>query len=159
MHGEIKLLPLTDDITRFKHLSEAYIEAAEGCYRSVKVLGAKLAAENSVIIQLEGVNTMDDAEKYRNRYLCVDRTHAVKLPEGSYFVRDIIGCRVISTSGEELGTVEDVYETTANDVYVVRGEKKLSVPALKKLLHSVDVENRLIVFDAAVLSEVGLFED
>ncbi len=157
--GELKLLPLTDDITRFKRLSEAFIEASEGCYRSVKVLGTKLAAENSVIVQLEGVNTMDDAEKYRNRYLCVDRDHAVRLPEGAYFVRDIIGCRVVSTDGSALGTAEDVYETTANDVYVVRGEKKLSVPAIKKLLASVDVENRLIVFDADVLSEVGLFED
>ena len=159
VRGELKLLPLTDDVKRFKKLSEAYIEAAEGCYRAAKVLGAKLGAEGSVIVQLDGVNTIEEAERYRNKYLCVDRDHAVKLPEGSYFVRDIIGCRVVSSSGEDLGVVEDVYETTANDVYVVRGEKKLSVPALNKLLDSVDVENRLIVFNAEVLSEVGLFED
>ncbi|MCR5690105.1 MAG: ribosome maturation factor RimM [Clostridiales bacterium] len=159
VRGEIKLLPLTDDISRFKKLDEAFIEAAPGCYRSTRVVGTKIAAENSVIVQLEGVSTMDAAELYRNKYLCVDRDHAVALPEGSYFISDIIGCRVVSTAGEELGVVEDVYETTANDVYVVRGEKKLSVPALKKLLVSVDVRERLIVFDADVLSEVGLFED
>ena len=157
--GEAKLLPLTDDVRRFSKLKEAYIETAEGRYTAVTVLHANTASENSIIVALDGYSTMDDAEKLRNKYLCVDRSHAVKLPAGAYFVRDIIGCRVVSTSGEELGTVEDVYETNANDVYVVRGRKKLSVPALKKLLVSVDTDNRLIVFDDQVLSEVGLFED
>ena len=53
----------------------------------------------------------------------------------------------------------DVYETNANDVYVVKGGKTLSAPALKRLLHTVDIENKRIVFDADVLEEVGLFED
>ena len=79
----------------------------------------------------------------------------------THFVKDLIGCRVISTDGSELGIMDDVYETNANDVYVVKGEgtKRLSVPALKRLLAKVDIGNKLIVFDAAVLSEVGLFED
>lgn len=159
VRGEIKLLPLTDDIRRFKDLSDAYVEADEGCYRSVKVLHSRVAAENSVIVLLDGVNTMDEAEQYRDKYLCVDRAHAVRLPEDTYFVKDIIGCRVVSSTGEELGVVEDVYETNANDVYVIRGKRRLSVPALRKLLDKVDVTGRLIVFNAEVLSEVGLFED
>lgn len=157
--GEIKLMPLTDDLSRFRSLSDAYIEASEGSYRPVKVLSARVANDESVIVLLDGVGRMDEAERYRNKYLCVDREHAVKLPENTWFVKDIIGCRVVSTAGEELGVVEDVYETTANDVYVVRGKRRLSVPALKKLLRSVDIENKLIVFDADVLSEVGFFED
>ena len=157
--GEIKLQPLTDDLSRFRKLTDAYIELREGCYREAKVISARIAGDNSVIVLLDGVTDMDQAERLRNKYLCVDREHAVKLPEGSWFVKDIIGCRVVSSSGEELGIVEDVYETTANDVYVVRGERRLSVPALKKLLDSVDIENRLIVFNSEVLSEVGLFED
>ena len=159
VHGEIKLLPLTDDTSRFKKLREAFIEFAEGKYEPVNVLSAKAAAENSAIAKIEGVDTVEQAEALRNKYLCVDRAHAVKLPEGTYFVRDIIGCRVVSSGGADLGIVEDVYETNANDVYVVRGRRKLSVPALKKLLDKVDIENKLIVFNAQVLEEVGLFED
>lgn len=159
VRGEIKLLPLTDDPSRFKKLNDAYIEVSDGKYEPVMVLSAKANAENSAIVKIEGIDTVEQAEALRNKYICVDRAHAVKLPEGTYFVRDIIGCRVISTDGTELGTVEDVYETNANDVYVVRGKQKLSVPALKKLLDKVDVENKLIVFDAQVLEEVGLFED
>lgn len=159
IHGEVKLLPLTDDNSRFKRLSEAYIEILDGKYESVKVISAKAAAENSAIVKLEGVDSVESAETLRNKYLCVDRAHAVKLPDGTYFVRDIIGCRVVSSDGTELGKVEDVYETNANDVYVIRGIKKLSVPALKKLLDKVDTDNKLIVFNADVLAEVGLFED
>lgn len=159
VHGELKLLPLTDDPARFKKLKAAYIEISDSRYESVSVIAAKAATESAVIVKIEGVDSVEQAEALRNKYLCVDRAHAVKLPEGTYFVSDIIGCRVISSCGEELGRVEDVYETNANDVYVVRGEKKLSVPALKKLLDKVDVENKLIVFNADVLAEVGLFED
>ncbi|MBR5947485.1 MAG: 16S rRNA processing protein RimM, partial [Clostridia bacterium] len=150
---------LTDDPSRFKKLKEAFIEISDGNYEQVNVLSAKSAGENSAIAKIDGVDTVEKAEALRNKYLCVDRAHAVKLPEGTYFVRDIIGCRVVSSDGTELGFVEDVYETNANDVYVVRGKQKLSVPALKKLLDSVDVENKLIVFNTEVLSEVGLFED
>lgn len=157
--GELKLLPLTDNLKRFTRLSDAFIEAPEGVYQTTVVESARVAAENSVIIKIKGIDSVESAEKLRDKYLCVDRAHAVKLPAGAYFVKDIIGCEVFSTAGEALGKVIDVYETPSTDVYVVRGEKKLSVPALKKLLTNVDVENRRIVFDSEILAEVGLFED
>lgn len=102
---------------------------------------------------------MKPPKKLRDKYLCVDREHAVKLPAGAYFVKDIIGCEVFSTLGDALGRVVDVYETPSTDVYVIKGAKRLSVPALKKLLSSVDIENKRIVFDSEILAEVGLFED
>ena len=147
--GELKLMPLTDDLSRFRKLSDAFIEACEGCYRKTKVISARVANDNSVIVMLDGVTNMDQAERYRDKYL----------PDNCWFVSDLIGCRAVSSTGEELGTVEDVYETPANDVYVIRGERLLSIPALKKLLESVDIENKLIVLNSEVLSEVGFFED
>ncbi len=155
--GEVKVFPLTDDISRFKKLKEAFIERG-GQYEPVTVDGSKKAAD-SVVLHIEGVDTPEEAEKLRGVYLCVDRQHAVKLPEGTYFIADIIGCRVESTAGEELGKVTDVLETNANDVYVIDGARRLMVPALKKLLHTVDISRKLILLDAEVLSEVGYFED
>ena len=128
-------------------------------YQTVTAESARVAAENSVIIKLKGIDTVEAAEKLRDKYLCVDREHAVKLPAGAYFVKDIIGCEVFSTLGDALGRVVDVYETPSTDVYVIKGAKRLSVPALKKLLSSVDIENKRIVFDSEILAEVGLFED
>lgn len=159
VRGEVKLLPLTDDIRRFSKLKQAFVESKSGEYRQVKVVSAKLAGENAVIAKIEGIDSMDEAEKLRDMYICVDREHAVKLPEGTYFVKDIIGCRVCLDSGEQLGTLIDVYETNANDVYVIQGEKKISVPALKKLLDTVDVVNKSIVLNHVVFSEVALIED
>ncbi len=95
----------------------------------------------------------------RDVYLCVDRAHAVKLPEGQYFVTDIIGCEVFGTDGTFYGMLEEVLQNGAADVYVIRGEKVLMVPALKKLLKSVDVFEKKIVLASDVLEEVGLFED
>ncbi|MBO4848447.1 MAG: 16S rRNA processing protein RimM [Clostridia bacterium] len=155
--GEVKVYPLTDDISRFKRLYDAYIER-NGQYEPVVVDGTKYVSD-SVVLHIAGCDKPEEAEKLRSLYLCVDRAHAVKLPEGNYFVSDIIGCEVKADDGTDLGRVTDVLETNANDVYVIEGERKLMVPALKKLLSSVDVENKRIVLDSQVLSEVGYFED
>lgn len=157
VRGEVKLYPLTDDIARFKRLREAFVEK-NGQYEPVVVTGCKFVAD-TVVVSIEGTGTPEEAEKLRGLYLCVDRAHAVKLPEGAFFVADIIGCEVFSTDGTALGKVREVLETNANDVYVIEGQRRLMVPALKKLLHLVDVENKRIELDAGVLSEVGLFED
>lgn len=159
VRGEIKLLPLTDDLKRFLNLHDAYVEQPNNKYQAVTVHNAKISGEKAIIVKLDGIESMDSAEKLRNAYLCVDRLHAIKLPEGSYFVKDMIGCRVVSSDGTELGIMYDIYETNANDVYVVKGKKTLSVPALKRLLRDVNIESKLIVFDSDVLAEVGLFED
>ncbi|MBO4384088.1 MAG: 16S rRNA processing protein RimM [Clostridia bacterium] len=155
--GEVKVYPLTDNVSRFKSLSEAFIER-NGQYDPIRVDGAKFVSD-AAVLHIVGYDTPEQAEKLRGLYLCVDRAHAVKLPEGTYFVEDIIGCRVVSTDGTELGRVTEVLETNANDVYVIEGERRLLVPALKKLLEKVDVGASLIVLNARVLSEVGLFED
>ncbi|MEL7609823.1 MAG: ribosome maturation factor RimM [Bacillota bacterium] len=156
VNGAVKLMPLTHDVARFHKLKEAYIENG-AAYEPVAVERVSVQPD-AVTLWFAGISTRDEAEKLRGKYLCVDRAHAVELPEGRYFVTDLIGCRVFS-GAEELGTLEDVLETGANDVYVVRGKRMLLIPALKKLLTQVDVAQKRILLDPAVLEEVGLFED
>ena len=157
IRGEVKVYPLTDDISRFKRLKEAFIERG-GQYDAVNVDGSKNAS-GAVVLHIAGIDTPEEAEKLRGLYICVDRDHAVRLPKDTYFVADLIGCDVFSTDGAELGKLTDVLETNANDVYVIEGNRRLLVPALKKLLNEVNIEARRVVLDAEVLSEVGLFED
>ena len=88
----------------------------------------------------------------------MDRAHAAQLPAYTYFIADLIGLAVSDTEGKAFGKVTDVLSSGANDVYVVDGGK-LMVPALKKVIERVDVENGQMVFKADVLREVGLFED
>ena len=155
--GGFKLLPLTHDVNRFAHMKSAFIER-NGSYEPVALERVSIG-QDAVLVWLKGVSTREEAEALRDHYLCVDRAHAAPLPPGQYFVADLIGCRVTDTNGVELGELTDVLETGANDVYVISGKRGLMVPALKKLLAQVDVENGHIVLDAQVLEEVGLFED
>ncbi|MCE5234684.1 MAG: ribosome maturation factor RimM [Clostridiaceae bacterium] len=156
--GTVKLLPLTDDVSRFSSLWEAFLERKEG-YESVSVRCESVRGDKEVYLSIEGVGTREDAALLRDVYLCVDRAHALKLPAGRYFVADIVGCEVFGTDGAFYGKVEAVLQNGAADVYVVRGEKTLMFPVLKKLLSAVDVNEKKIVLVSSVLEEVGLFEN
>lgn len=157
VHGELKVLPLSDDMERFRSLTHAYLELVHA-YEPVGVSKAEIRGKD-VYLSLSGVQDREQAEKLRNVYLCVDRAHARPLPEGEYFISDLVGCEVLDTEGTVHGTLLEVLQTGANDVYVVRGAKTLMIPALKKLLVSVDIQHGRIMLDADVLKEVGLFED
>ncbi|MBS7336170.1 MAG: 16S rRNA processing protein RimM [Eubacteriales bacterium] len=155
--GAVKLEPMSDSLMRYKQLKEAYIER-NGVREPITVsdVGVK---DDAIYMTLSCCSTRDEAEALRGAYVCVDRAHAMKLPKDTYFVEDLIGCNVKDTEGNELGSVTYVIETGANDVYVIKGEKTLMLPALKRVVLSTDIENRQILLDAEVLKEVGLFED
>ena len=156
--GALKLLPLTDDVRRFKALSEAYLE--QGSLSYLPVTASEISVQpDAVFLRLSCCDSREAAEKLRGKYLCVDRAHAAKLPQGRWFIKDLIGCAVSDTEGKSYGVLHDVMETGANDVYVIKGEKELLIPALKKLLVEVDTENKRVLLDADVLREVGLFAD
>lgn len=157
VQGGVKLEPLTDNVNRFRGLQEAYLEA-DGTRTPVKLSGIGINPD-AVTLHIEGVTTREQAEKLRGAYLCVDRANAVKLPPDTYFVADLIGCMVMDTKGIAYGCVQDVLETGANDVYVVEGERPMLLPALKKVLHEVDVENKRIVLVHEVIGEVAVFAD
>ena len=156
VHGAVKLDPLTDDVRRFKALSQAFVEM-HGQLTPVQ-LCVLSTSPDAVIVKIEGYDTPEQANALRGAYLCVDRAHAVKLPKDTYFVTDLIGCETFDTDGNAFGKLTEVYETGANDVYEIE-HGKLMVPALRRVLHEVDTDNGRIVFDAAVLKEVGLFAD
>ena len=156
VRGALKIMPETDDLNRFRSLDQAYIEYPDR-YEAVRITGVQLQSSN-VIVQIESCNSADEALALKGRFLCVDRAHAVSLPDGAYFICDLIGCGVYDTDGKSYGKITDVYSTPANDVYVIENGR-LSVPALSKLISSVDLEKERIVLRADVLGEVGLFED
>ncbi|MBQ1821116.1 MAG: 16S rRNA processing protein RimM [Clostridia bacterium] len=156
VHGAVKVEPLTDSSKRFRGLKEAYLEM-HGEMRPVQLVVSSVAPD-SVILSIEGYETPEAANALRGAYICVDREHRVKLPKDTYFVTDLCGCETFDTDGNAFGRLTNVYETGANDVYEIE-HGKLMVPALKRVLHEVDTESGRITFDAAVLKEVGLFED
>ena len=155
IRGDVKLVATTDDIHRFDELIEVYLEQDEDFW-IVQLSDVRIQPPGSVILHIRGIDSPEDAQRLKYGYLCVDRTQAIELPPGSWFIADLIGCETLDSSGRTLGCLTDVIKTGANDVYEIE-HGKLLVPALKKVLHSVDVTNKRIVFDAEVLQEVGLF--
>ncbi len=146
IRGELRVYPLTDDPTRFERLKACLLEGAPGSPpSSVRCLGVR-HQQGIVLLRLAGVDDRDAAEKLKGRHLLVDRKDAVKLPQDAYFICDLVGCRVVTLDGEDLGTLEEVLPTGSNDVYLVKrpDTKDLLVPALKTVVRSVDIAGRLV---------------
>lgn len=137
--GELKIYPLTDDSRRFRKLQKVHIDGVEK-----KVIWCKLQ-NDLVILKIEGIESMDEAIKYKNKYLQVPREEAIKLPEGSHFVADLIGCTIFDNENIEIGKIEDVITTRSNDVYWVKRPKEVLVPAIKDIVLSIDIENKKII--------------
>jgi 16S rRNA processing protein RimM len=136
--GEVKVYPLTDDIRRFRKLTDIYIEG-----NLYDITWCKLQSDK-VILKIEGIDSIEHAQKFKNKYIEVKRENAVTLSEGEYFIADLIGCKVFDDNNIEIGEVFDVIQTPSDDVYWIKGNTEVLVPALKNIVSSIDVEGRLI---------------
>lgn len=140
LKGEIKIYPLTDDIKRFRKLKNVYID-----HKETKITWCKLQSDK-IILKLEGIDTIEAAQKLKEKYIEIKREDAVKLPEGRYFITDIMECTVFDETGKELGKVTNVIQTGSNDVYSVKGkDEDILIPALKSIVTKIDIENQTIV--------------
>lgn len=144
LKGILKIKPFTDDIKKFSNLKTIYIKTKKGL-TEFKIEQVRYV-KNMVMIKLDGIDTVEEAEKYRNLYIKVLRDQEEKLEEGSYYVVDILGCKVNTDTNQELGKIVDVFQTGSNDVYVVKDEqgKQILLPAIKQVIKNVDIKNKII---------------
>ena len=119
IHGECKVYPTTDDMTRFKDLKHVYATDARGRETRLEIRDVRYS-RNMVICGFEGITTPEEMQKLKGRDLMIDRCDAVPLEEGEYFISDLIGLSVINEDGTELGEVTDMLPTGANQVMEVR---------------------------------------
>ena len=141
VRGEVKVNPTTDDPRRFRRLKEVVLDTGKE-KMNLEIEGVKFFKQ-FVILKFKGLDNINDIEKYRQKSLYVTRKNAVRLQRDEYFIADLIGLKVQDEDGKELGTVKDVIETGANDVYEVEmaDGKSLLLPAIKQCILNVDVEN------------------
>lgn len=139
VRGEVKVFPTTDEPARFRDLEELWIQTKKGTEKR-KIEQVKFFKQ-FVILKLEGISDMDQALLYKNCDLLVDREHALPLEEGEYYISDIIGLTAVTEDGEQLGTVKDVIQTGANDVYEVLREngKTVLLPAIRSCVLGIDL--------------------
>ncbi len=147
--GEVKVSPTTDDLKRFKKLKRVFLcppeNAVKGERREMKVTSAKLL-NRFAVIKFEGIDDRDTANTLRGYDIEVSREDAVKLPEDTYFIGDLIGCTVFEEDGNVLGKIDDVFTAGGSDVYSITDEAghNMMLPALGEVVLCVDVENRKV---------------
>lgn len=143
--GYLKIVPYTDDIIRFEKLESIYIEVKKEL-KDFIIEDVKYS-KNLVLLKLKGIDDINSAEIYKNCYIKIPRSQAVKLPEDSYFIVDLIGLNVYTDKGEELGNIIDVFSTGANDIYVVKNElgKQVLLPAIGDVIKNVDIKNKKMI--------------
>ncbi len=143
--GEFKVFPLTDNLKRFSKLKFLYIKSGNE-YKKFDVNGVKYSGE-LVILKLNGIEDMNAAIEYKKQYIYVDRENAVKLPEDSYFIADLVGLDVFTEEGQLLGSVSSVFSTGSNDVYEIKREDESTflIPAIKDVIKNIDLENNKMI--------------
>lgn len=155
LRGEVKVIPWCDDAAFLCSFEELYTDK-DGRH-SVQVCRARVQ-QNVVIMQLDGVETREQAETLRNTVLYMDRED-VELEDGTYFVQDLIGLTVVDAdSGKIWGKIRDVLQTGANDVYSIWNDEtkqEYLAPAIPDVVLETDIENGTMT----IRPLKGLFED
>ncbi|MBR6385440.1 MAG: 16S rRNA processing protein RimM [Ruminococcus sp.] len=150
IRGEVKIMPYTDTPELLSEFDRLFI----GKDKKEIIIERARVFKNMVIAKIQGVDTPEDAEKYRNKILFMHRDDLI-LDEDTYFIQDLIGMEVKDAdTGVLYGKITDIMQTGANDVYVIQGEKEYLVPAIPDVVVSTDVDGNLML----IRPVEGLFE-
>lgn len=141
--GEVKVFPTTDDPLRFKYLKNVILDAGKKQI-PLEIQGVKFFKQ-FVILKFKGIDNINDIEMYKGKSLLVTREDAVELEEDEYFIADLIGMKVV-TEEAELGTLTDVIETGANEVYVVDSPQygEILIPAIYECILDVNLDTQIM---------------
>ena len=145
LKGEVRVSLLTDSPDRFRTLKSAWIGSEEATATRYKIQSVRVSPA-AVVMQIEEVQTRTAADSLRGQFVFVADKDEVKPKKGSYFIHEIVGMTVVDEAGELIGTVREVMQLPANDVWVVTsGEKEYLIPAIKEVIRSVDVGRKTVV--------------
>lgn len=135
--GEVKIKPWADSAEFLKKFKYLYIDG-----KPYELISGKVHKQ-CLIAELKGVSGVNEAMTLKNKIVSIDRSEA-KLPEGAFFLQDIIGASVVDEGGKELGKLSDVLELPAGNVYVVTGEREILIPAVPQFIINTDVSAGLV---------------
>lgn len=139
--GEVKIMPYCDSPELLCEFDRLFI----GKNHEEIIVERSRVFKNMVIAKLEGIDTPEAAEKLRNKLLYMHRDD-LELDEDTYFIQDLIGLEVVDADTAQLyGTISDVMQTGANDVYVIKGsDREYLVPAIADVVVSTDLDGNLM---------------
>ena len=140
LHGEVKVFPTTDSADRFLELSHVLLDTGREL-KDLEIENVKFF-KNLAILKFKGIDNINDIEMYKGKDLWIPREEGQELAEDEYYIADLLGLSVILEDGSHFGTLKDVLETGANDVYVVTTDegKEVLLPAIKECILDIDLE-------------------
>ena len=146
LRGEVKIVTWTDSPEVFEELTFV-IAKMRGVETRLDLKNIKYQ-KNNIIASFSQLTSIEEAEKLKNAVLLVPREELGELPEGVYYIADLIGCEVFDKNGK-IGDLADVFGTGSNDVYDIKreGKKNLLVPIIDGVLENVDIENKKIIIE------------
>lgn len=144
VRGEVKVYPTTDEPERFLELDYVLLDTGREL-RKLEIKNVKFF-KNLVILKFKGVDNINDIEKYKGRDLWIPREKGQELEEDEYYIADLLGMSVVLEDGQEFGTLKDVMETGANDVYIIDSAEhgEVLLPAIKECILDVDLEKNVM---------------
>lgn len=144
VRGEVKVYPTTDEPERFLELDYVLLDTGREL-RKLEIKNVKFF-KNLVILKFKGVDNINDIEKYKGRDLWIPREEGQELEEDEYYIADLLGMSVVLEDGQEFGTLKDVMETGANDVYIINSAEhgEVLLPAIKECILDVDLEKNVM---------------
>ncbi len=152
--GEIKVMPHTEFPERFQEMDRVRLFAKkdEEPRRIVEVEGCRFH-KGAVILKLKDIDSIDEAEELRGMFIKVGRDEVVPLPEGSYYIFELVGLECVTTTGVSLGRITDVLQTGANDVYVVKPNpgvttmSEILIPAIDEVVLDISLEKGQVLIE------------
>jgi len=153
IRGEIRVLPTTDDPTRFELLDEVFLRQAksptDAPLQKLTITASRLQ-KGVVVLTIKEIADRNAAEKLVGATLVIPDEWALPCDDDEYYVRDLIGCAAVDENGNALGTVADVFSTGANDVYVIQPSadaqdaSAFMVPAIKDVVRNVNLNEKCV---------------
>ena len=146
--GEVKVVPVTDCPERLCDLDSVYVETKDGTVQIAQIERVRLHS-GFASFKFRGIESPEGAEKLRGSFIMVKREDVFPLKEGKFYVFQLLGLDVQTEDGTSVGTVHDVINSPANDVYVVRnGQREYLIPAVRQIVKDIDLQRGKITIDA-----------
>lgn len=155
LKGEVKVYSYAEEPDRFERLEKIFLGTEE---KNTEYAVTKVRYKGDmVILTLDGVSDRNAAEALKGLMVLMDEADLEELPEGVYYIKDLIGMKVVSDSGVELGTLKDINTNTAQRVYEVArpGKPDILIPGVDEFILDTDMDNRVITVKVIE----GLYED
>lgn len=142
--GEVKVIPLTDFPDRFRNLKRVYLVQATKEPVTIEIEKA-WHHKGFIILKIKGYDSINQAKELKGSFISIPKEERIKLKKDEYYIDDLMGLEVENEKGKSLGKIIDVIKNPGNDIYVVKNDKELWIPATKEAVKKINLENKKMI--------------